>query len=230
MRSEKRFGKMQTAVLVVIALVMGANLISPAVGHVKKSIKHLYKHLDPRYINVGEKATSAATADNATNANNANNLDNLDSTAFVRTDNSRVFEHRLSTPIAGAAGTDRTLTLSGLPAGSYAIYGKALLGTTAGSGMQGAQCVLTAGTSSDLSFERTDAGFYAHINTELVHAFAAPGSVSMACQFFSQPWIFGAGANDTRIIAVKLNSDTKTSGVATRQARSAGSGSEGATG
>lgn len=230
MLGQRRFGKIQMAVLVVIALVMGANLISPAVGHVKKSIKHLYKHLDKRYVKVGTTVPNATNATNATNAQNANTLDNLDSTAFVRTDNARIFEHRLSTPIAGTAGTNRTLTLTGLPAGSYAIYGKALLGTTAGTGEQGAQCVLTAGTSSDLSFELMPAGNYGHINTQLVHAFAAPGSVSMACQFFSQPWILGSGANDTRIIAVKLNSDTKTSGVATRQARSDGSGNEGATG
>lgn len=73
MLGQRRFGKIQTALLVVIALVIGASLISPAVGHVKKSVKHLYKHLDPRYVNVGEKATSAGTADTATNATNATN-------------------------------------------------------------------------------------------------------------------------------------------------------------
>jgi hypothetical protein len=70
MLGQRRFGKLQTAALVVIALVMGANLISPAVAHVTRKLNHLYKHLDPRYINVGEKATSAATADTATNATN----------------------------------------------------------------------------------------------------------------------------------------------------------------
>jgi hypothetical protein len=87
MLGQRRFGKIQTAVLVVIALVMGANLISPAVGHVKRSLKHLYKHLDPRYVNVGEtvaQATTATNATNATNAANANLLDNTDSTAFLQ--------------------------------------------------------------------------------------------------------------------------------------------------
>lgn len=74
MLGQKRFGKLQTAAIVIIALVMGANLISPAVAHVTRSIKHLYKHLDQRYVNVGEKAASAASADNA------DNLDGLDST------------------------------------------------------------------------------------------------------------------------------------------------------
>lgn len=81
MLGQRRFGKVQTALLVIIALVFGVSLISPAVGHVKKSLKHLYKHLDPRYVNVGEKATSAATADSAANADK---LDNIDSAQFVQ--------------------------------------------------------------------------------------------------------------------------------------------------
>jgi uncharacterized lipoprotein YmbA len=79
MLGQRRFGKIQMALLVVIALVMGATLISPAVGHVTKKVKHLYKHLDPRYVNVGEKASSAATADNA------GLLDNIDSAGFLQT-------------------------------------------------------------------------------------------------------------------------------------------------
>jgi hypothetical protein len=73
LNSKTRFGKLQTAILIVIALVMGANLISPAVAHVTRRLGHLYRHLDPRYVNVGEAATSAANADK---------LDNIDSAAF----------------------------------------------------------------------------------------------------------------------------------------------------
>jgi hypothetical protein len=75
MLGQRRFGKIQTAVLVVIALVMAANLISPAVGHVTRKLTHLYKHLDPRYVNVGEQAASAANADK---------LDNFDSGDFQK--------------------------------------------------------------------------------------------------------------------------------------------------
>lgn len=63
MLGQRRFGKLQTALLVIIALVIGANLVSPAVGHVTKKLKHLYKHLDPRYVNVGEKAADADKLD-----------------------------------------------------------------------------------------------------------------------------------------------------------------------
>jgi hypothetical protein len=59
MLGQRRFGKLQTAVLIVIALVMGANLISPAVAHVTRRLNHLYKHLDPRYLNIGETAQNA---------------------------------------------------------------------------------------------------------------------------------------------------------------------------
>lgn len=99
MLGQRRFGKIQMAVLVVIALVMGANLISPAVAHVTRNLRHLYKHLDKRYINVGEKATSAATADNATNAtnattaNNANNLGGVPAAQYARTN---AFERKTS--------------------------------------------------------------------------------------------------------------------------------------
>jgi hypothetical protein len=49
MLRERRFSKLQTAVLVAIALVMGASFIQPSVAHVTKKVKHLYKHLDKRY-------------------------------------------------------------------------------------------------------------------------------------------------------------------------------------
>jgi hypothetical protein len=84
MLGQRRFGKIQTVLLAVIALVIGASLISPAVGHVKKSLKHLYKHLDPRYVNVGETVAQATNATNATNAANAGTLDNIDSTGFLQ--------------------------------------------------------------------------------------------------------------------------------------------------
>jgi hypothetical protein len=49
MLKEHRYNKLQTATLVIIAVLMGANLISPAVAHVTQSLTHLYKHLDKRY-------------------------------------------------------------------------------------------------------------------------------------------------------------------------------------
>jgi hypothetical protein len=104
MRPEKRFGKIQMAILVVIALIMGANLISPAVGHVKRSIKHLYKHLDKRYYNVGEKV------------GDANTLDGLDSSAFLRTTGKAADADRLD-------GIDSPAFLPGFLPGGKTIYG-----------------------------------------------------------------------------------------------------------
>lgn len=84
MFGQRRFGKVQTGLLVVIALVMGANLISPAIAHVTRKLNHLYKHLDTRYYNVGEKVGAASTADSAATAQNADALDNIDSSGFAR--------------------------------------------------------------------------------------------------------------------------------------------------
>jgi hypothetical protein len=60
MLGERRFGKFQTVALAVIALVMGASLISPAVAHFRPSLGHLIKHFfkkaDPRYVNTTEAA------------------------------------------------------------------------------------------------------------------------------------------------------------------------------
>jgi hypothetical protein len=92
MLRESRFGKVQTAALVVIALVMGAILISPAVAHVTKKLNHLTKHLDPKYYNVGEKVGDADTLDGQDStsflganakAADANLLDGQDSSAFL---------------------------------------------------------------------------------------------------------------------------------------------------
>jgi hypothetical protein len=69
MLGERRIGKIQTAILVVIALVMGANLISPAVAHVTKRLNHLYKHLDKRYVKTGETVTNATNLGGSPAAN-----------------------------------------------------------------------------------------------------------------------------------------------------------------
>jgi hypothetical protein len=127
------------------------------------------------------------------------------------------YEQKLSAAVNGTSGVNRTLTLSNLPAGAYAIFGKALIGTTAGTARSSAQCVLTAGATSDLSFERLDDGFYGHVNTHLVHTFASTGTVTMACTVFGQPFILGSGtpSNNTRIVAIKLNTASNTVGGAT---------------
>jgi hypothetical protein len=129
---------------------------------------------------------------------------------------SDTYEQRLTTAISSTAGQVRTITLN-LPAGSYAIFGKALLGPS-GTADTSSQCLLTAGSgptaSSDLSYDRLQSGWYGHINTHVVHSFAAAGTATMACQAFSQPYIFGSSAGDTRIVAVRVDNATKSAAAA----------------
>jgi hypothetical protein len=47
--------------LIVVGVFVGATLITPATAHVKRSLRHLFRHLDPRYINVGEAAGGSLT-------------------------------------------------------------------------------------------------------------------------------------------------------------------------
>lgn len=81
MLGQRRFARIRMAVLVVIALVMGANLISPAVAHVTRSLRHLTKHLDKRYVRIG------TTVPNATNAAN---LGGTPASGFLKTTDIRV--------------------------------------------------------------------------------------------------------------------------------------------
>jgi hypothetical protein len=139
---------------------------------------------------------------------------------------SDVYEHRLSGTVNGAALQELSLTLSNLPAGSYAIFGKALIATRAvsASGESSARCTLTAGSgataTSDRSLEPITDTRYGHVNTHLVHTFTGTGSVVMACTMLNGlsgiTYTLGDNTNgDTRIIAVKVDSATRSSGTAT---------------
>jgi hypothetical protein len=57
-------------------------------------------------------------------------------------------------------------------------------------------------------------GWYGTLSTQVIHTFAAAGTVVMACQAFSAPYIFGSSSGDTRIVAIKVDSATKTAGPA----------------
>jgi hypothetical protein len=93
--SNDRMGKLRVAAVLVIGAVMGANLLQPAVAHVTRSLRHLTKHLDPRYVNVGEKASDADRLDGkdsteflgaTAKASDADRLDGRDSASFADSD------------------------------------------------------------------------------------------------------------------------------------------------
>jgi hypothetical protein len=122
---------------------------------------------------------------------------------------SEVYEVRLGESSAEtAAATYRSLTLTGLPAGTYSISAKATIwpnGTASGS----STCVLEAGSESDASWTPTSTSntFYVTVDTELSHTFAATGSVTMSCTAQNK-WVLyeKPGEADTRIVAVRVES------------------------
>jgi hypothetical protein len=114
MLGQRRFAKLQTAVLVAIALVMGANLISPAVAHVTRKLNHLYKHLDPRYVNVGETVARADNATNATNAGNADTVDTYHANELIRTAYARTATCTISTTESSCGAVTITAPKSGV--------------------------------------------------------------------------------------------------------------------
>ena len=140
---------------------------------------------------------------------------------------SNAYEQRLSATVNVPSSEARTVTLANLPAGSYTIFGKALLGPNGGSAFSSGQCTLTAGASSDLSYERLSDGWFGHIDTSVVHTFTTTGTVTMNCSVFGQPWVLG-GSN-TSIVAIRVDTATKTSAAATAAATAAGSPVEAAT-
>jgi hypothetical protein len=129
---------------------------------------------------------------------------------------SDVYEVELAADVTGIpAGTTKTLTLPDLPAGAYAVYGKAtILPSQTNSGSS--QCVLTAGSDSDQSYTplRTDAVYVFENNTQLTHTFSSAGSVTMACVAFTNTWGLVDSTGNTRIIAIKLGTQHKTTGMA----------------
>jgi len=120
---------------------------------------------------------------------------------------SDVYEVRLAESSAEAAASSyKSLTLAGLPAGTYSITAKATIwpqGLSPGS----ATCVLEAGADTDASWTPTSTSntFYVTVVTELSHTFAAAGSVVMRCTAQNK-WILyeAPGEADTRIVAVPV--------------------------
>lgn len=127
---------------------------------------------------------------------------------------SDVYEIELSeTTEETAANTARSLTLANLPAGSYAIFGKATLApfeTKPGT----SRCKLTAGTDTDEAYaiQSTVATFIFGIDTQISHTFATTGNVIMSCLVSGDKWQLRSseGAGSTRIMAIRLDSQHKT--------------------
>ena len=133
---------------------------------------------------------------------------------------SDTYEVELSAPTsATAADATQTLTLSNLPAGAYAIYGKASIAPEE-ENTSSSECTLVAGTDSDKSFVllSTENTFIVAVNTELTHTFASTGTVTMSCLAFADKWFLESESGSiggTRIVATRVDTQHKTSAAAT---------------
>lgn len=119
-----------------------------------------------------------------------------------------VYEHRLRSRTSEDAGVPRTLILSKLPAGSYAIFGKAMLRVVTLSESSDAGCTLRAGPARDsdvLVFAGPLRFSTAHM--QIVQTFRSAGTVSMSCIVGFDEWSLETGS----IVAIRTDTATKTS-------------------
>jgi len=107
----------------------------------------------------------------------------------------------------------RTLKLTGLPAGTYAIYGKAVLKPEEANVGQ-AECTLIvepggANQNDDTAFVplNTANEELLTLNTELTHTFASTGEAEVNCTTTGDKFkvIYERGEEGTRIIAIRVN-------------------------
>jgi hypothetical protein len=86
--NRQRWGVGFCVAVLLAGMLAGSVMLTPVGAHITTfkhlKTKHFYtkKAADSRFINVGEKASSAATADTAANADK---LDGIDSTGFAQT-------------------------------------------------------------------------------------------------------------------------------------------------
>jgi hypothetical protein len=127
---------------------------------------------------------------------------------------SDVYEVELAKSVEAATpGGPLTLTLSNLPAGTYAIFGKAgVVPTERKSGPT--RCELRAFNDFDLTiFNFTTPGTgeeAAPITTELTHTFPSTGEVTMQCRFANAvKWALSTNPG-TRIVAIRVDNQHKT--------------------
>ena len=119
--------------------------------------------------------------------------------------------------VAGTAGGTLGIELTGLPAGSYAIYGKASIVpiTSLTPTSDAGTCLLTADDDphQDRGIQTWDPGEgnFKTISTQLTHTFASTGSVTLRCRMLNENFRMGTGGpDDTRIIAVRVDNRTST--------------------
>jgi hypothetical protein len=102
------------------------------------------------------------------------------------------------------AEAERTLTLTGVPPGAYAISAKGIVASVE-EAQGSAECVLAAASDSDRSVVSLGgpAGKPSvTLTEELTHTFAETAQVTLTCKVSGNAWMLEEG---TRIVAIKVD-------------------------
>ena len=128
---------------------------------------------------------------------------------------SDVYEAEIGKVVIAKAEESKSLTLSNLPAGTYAVFGKASVTSEEQVKNSSGRCELRAEgekEDDDLSIEPIvplgKGEEWSAIPTELTHTFAATGQVTMTCRA-TVNWYFGKNPV-SRIVAIRVDSQHKT--------------------
>lgn len=120
-----------------------------------------------------------------------------------------VYEVSLSPSTAElAAEATRTLTLTGVPPGAYAISAKGIVAPVE-EAQGSAECVLAAESDSDhsvVSLGGPAGKPSVTLTEELTHTFAATAPVTLTCKVSGNAWMLEEG---TRIVAIKADRQHK---------------------
>ncbi len=126
--------------------------------------------------------------------------------ANAATSNAGVYEVELSEPVIQTSEW-KTLKLPSLPAGAYEVLGTAVLAAPETRGLFAAECVLAAGSETDIGYAWFAERDATTLSSSLTHVFHSTGEVTMKCiARGDDAWNLEKG---TRIMALKVATQHK---------------------